>query len=352
MANVSLLVHFANLGAVLPYLFVFALGTGAGWLGCSFSRPVPWPDGDPAVLGPGHCCLQLSSALRCGVSLSAPVLQQSLRPWLLVPTCRMHWFRSQSGSSATTFDVPKAIHCDWYLKFVLLHWMCRSHLPDAKFFIDDWTNLAGQFWSCVPQHASTLRWHSMIKPVILQRVCYCHDGTVCLAVDGKLCLFAFGGNTYTVRLSRKDQSLCHSLSGCPCCQCYERGYTRRRDRTPVLIGLAIVSMMELSALLWMNMIRSCLSPLPIHLQNFLAAVALPPSGGLLSCFALSCGPGFLHWWILAPCCKIITLWVGWLVQELLRGLWALRALLRCIVPAGNLCISARFPLSNSFWPCR
>ena len=55
---------------------------------------------------------------------------------------------------------------------------------------------------------------------------------VCLAVDGKLCLFAFGGNTYTVRLSRKDQSLCHSLSGCPCCQCYERGYTPQKGPNP------------------------------------------------------------------------------------------------------------------------
>jgi hypothetical protein len=36
------------------------------------------------------------------------------------------------------------------------------------------------------------------------------------------------------------------------------------------------------------MIRSCLSPLPIHLQNFLAACGLAPLGGavVLFCFVM------------------------------------------------------------------
>ena len=101
-----------SLGASLPHLFEVAVGSGASWLGCYRSRPVPWPDGNPARRGPSHCCTQLSSALPSGVSLSAPVLKACDHGSLYRPA--VCWFRSWSGSSATTLDLPEAIHVHWW----------------------------------------------------------------------------------------------------------------------------------------------------------------------------------------------------------------------------------------------
>ena len=77
---------------------------------------------------------------------------------------------------------------------------------------------------------------------------------------------------------RSVSSLRHCLSGCPCRQSCERGYTRRRRSNPKdSLNWPMQFCWSDYALPWMNMIRSCLSPWPT-----LAAGSLAPFGGLLS----------------------------------------------------------------------